>query len=414
MNGFVLLVIFSFSDIVFWRPVCQTVISPDTTIVSDTSNSFDEIDLKPRFYPGSFYSNTYGFGIGVGIEVQNAVGSGSSLLFAVRPAEHRGLYSASLYTADPYESSVFGFLSVLFGDTGRQRFWGLGPYSSRSNLVYVERKYIEVETRLGLRPHGTQLILQPGLQFVYSNAIDYQIEGNLSDLDPASIENLQSLLSDQNDEIPGVAIGFETALDSRDSMAGTRHGMLLQATAYRWWLFTRQVSAYNRFSLSSYGFIPISRKGTLALRAVLMLTRAQPRTDIPFFFLPRLDRRLIPGFPSYRFYDRDVLVFGAEYRHHLLNILDLTGIEVLFSLNAGSVYQNVFNDFAASVSLKKDLRKENPVPSLRPTAGLGFRLFSASADRVYFTGMLGLSAEGFSLLTFRFVSDLYTSTSILR
>lgn len=393
------------SEVLAWH---QT--PPDTTSIRS------EVRIRPRFYPQTLFSNTYGAGIGVGLEIQNLLNEGSSLLLTAQPSVHRGLYSASFYTGDPYTERVYGYLGAGFVDTGRQRYWGIGPFSDRSDLVHVEHERFELEGRVGIYIRERAFLVQPSIKFLHQTVQDFTEPSDdaVENMDPASVNHLLYVTDERNDLLLGAAYGIELIADHRDRVETPRRGTLLEAGVYRYSSFNRPGLNFQRYVAAAYGFMPITTRGTLGLRAVSILTRNDGDDAIPFYMLLPLDRHLLPGYPSQRFFSNDILAFGIEYGHLLFSVLDDFGFEGILSLNVAGAYHNIFREFEPGLTFRKTLNPEDRPFYLRPSAGIGARILSLRRDRSYITGMMAVSAEGISFLTVRFVHDLRRRTTPIR
>jgi len=413
MNGsflFLCIWMLAISSLRYENSQAQPQVHPDTA-----SNRF-EIEIKPRVYPEALFSTTFGIGIGVGLEIQNLLRGGSSLLLLAQPSVHRGLYTASFFTGNPYEERLFGYLGAGFVDTGRQRYWGLGPFTDRSDLVHVEHERFELEGRIGYYLKEGALLIQPSVKFVHQTVQDFteRNEDAIENMDPISVDHLYYVTDERNDRILRAAYGVELILDHRDRLETSRRGTLLEAEVYRYNSLNRPGPSFQRYLAAAYWFLPVTTRSTLGFRAVSILTRNDGPDPIPFYMLVPLDRHLIPGYPSQRFFSNDILAFGVEYGHQLLSVFQDFGLEGIVSLHAAGAYHNVFKEFEPGLTFRKTLNPEERQFYLRPTVGIGARILSLRRDRAYITGMAALSAEGISFLTLRFIHDLRRRTTPIR
>jgi hypothetical protein len=82
--------------------------------------------------------------------------------------------------------------------------------------------------------------------------------------------------------------------------------------------------SFRRLDADAAEYIPLLHKNwVLALRGRAVLTETAAGQDVPFYLLPSLGgSTTLRGFLDYRFRDRDLLLFNAEYRWPLLRALD--------------------------------------------------------------------------------------------
>ena len=124
----------------------------------------------------------------------------------------------------------------------------------------------------------------------------------------------------------------------------------------------------------------------LALRGRAVLTQTAAGQDVPFYLLPTLGgTNTLRGFLDYRFRDRDLLLFNAEYRWPFFRALDGalfydTGT-VAPSAQALSM-RRAHSDYGAGVRLHSTKRTLLRVDVAR----------SAEGNRVFFSFTAPLSA----------------------
>jgi hypothetical protein len=135
---------------------------------------------------------------------------------------------------------------------------------------------------------------------------------------------------------------------------------------------------YTRFNVESQQYIPF-RHGyqVLALREFVTLTYTPGENEIPFYEMETLGgSRTLRGFNSFRFRDRNAVLFNAEYRWNIFRPLDLA----LF-VDAGHVFREV-----------EDLALE--ADEFELSYGLGFRI--KAQQRVIGRFDIAYSREGIS------------------
>lgn len=144
----------------------------------------------------------------------------------------------------------------------------------------------------------------------------------------------------------------------------------------------------------------------LSLRALTRRTEADGDLVVPFYLMPSLDGRLLPGYAWNRFFGNDLFVVTAEYAVPLFQLFDSAAMDELFSIGAGSVYDDIFEQFEGSIAVD-DIRAaaSNAYP-LRPSVAVGFHLQSFSTNAWNVRALLGWGTEGIRLVKFGFIRDL--------
>ena len=72
---------------------------------------------------------------------------------------------------------------------------------------------------------------------------------------------------------------------------------------------------FQRVDAEVQRFIPILRDNwVIALRGLVSTTTTADGNDVPFFLLPALGGHTLRGYPSWRFRDRNRVLFTGEYR----------------------------------------------------------------------------------------------------
>jgi outer membrane protein assembly factor BamA len=162
--------------------------------------------------------------------------------------------------------------------------------------------------------------------------------------------------------------------DYRDEPGNPRAGGRYMA---KWSSF--QDRNLGRYDFSQYEmevqqyFSFFNQRRVIALRAKTTFTQTGDGQQVPFYMLPTLGgSEDLRGFADFRFRDRNMVVFNAEYRWEAFSGLDLA----LFA-DAGQV--------AASA---RDIR----VRDMKTAAGIGFRF--NTAKKVFYRVDVGFSQEG--------------------
>ncbi len=372
------------------------------------------VALGFKFYPEALWSSSAGIGVGVGLEFENLIHPGSELLLTAEPAWHRGLYSASFFTADPYEAPAYGMLGVFYRDDGAYYFFGLGPGSSKDNRVAVEFRALETEARVGLYALDHRLLIQPNVRYHRLDTNDFRDKDPraFEQMDPESRRmllflkgNMDTGFGERWETLDGFSLGMDLAYDRRDDPKLTRKGVLLTLTGR--YFVSRQPSdiQFGVYGLGVYGFVPLSARGdVLALRALAMTTDDRSDFPLPFYLLPTLGKSLVTAFSSNRFVGDDLLLLTAEYRRPLFNGFNVMGMEGVVGVSAGNVYDNFFDQFELGLSFDRDMAPGQVRYALRPAVEMGVRLLKF--DEVFLTAMLGYSAEGIGLNLTKFIHPL--------
>jgi Omp85 superfamily domain len=202
-------------------------------------------------------------------------------------------------------------------DFPSEDFFGLGPDSSRDNeVIYGLRNTV-------LGGYGTYRPI-PWLNL--TGAVDYLNP----DIDAISEEDSLLRVFSPADA-PGVLVQpefyrYSAAVDvnRRVPLGNPRRGGRYAVTYYRYDDTQSDLFSFNRVDVDLQQYIPLVRdRRLLALRARAVTTDADAGGEVPFYFQPTLggpdDLR---GFRNFRFRDRNVLLFQAEYRWEIFTAVD--------------------------------------------------------------------------------------------
>lgn len=373
--------------------------SADTTRRSD-----DRLETEFKIYPSPIWGKTAGFSAGVGYEIDNLFFPDSRILATAKPGQYLGRYTLTYFAADAFKSPVYGLANLYYETTGHQWYYGLGPSSSRDDLVAVEKNMVEVEIRAGVQPFDRKFFIQPVAQFVRYDVKDFQSERNgaLARLSPESLENL---VISTNRVFEGMGYGLAAGVDLLDNPVRPKQGLYLQGFATRYDFSEPSGLAYDQFGAFAHAFLPF-RDNTVAFRAVMQITRNEGDVDIPFFLLPSLHGRLLPGYSWNRFFGNDLFALQVEYAVPVFDVLNWAALDALISLGAANVYDDLFQQFKPAVAFDRDLGRSRDTYPLRPSAAIGFRIESFSRHDFNLRVLLGWGTEGVRLVRFGFVQDL--------
>ena len=375
----------------------------------DDSTEAHEFDTSFKIYPSPIWSRTAGFSAGVGFEMDNLLMPGGRFLATVKPGQHLGRYTATYFAKDAFLDPLYGLANVYFETTGHQWFYGLGPASSPDNKVAVEKQMLEAEVRLGVQPFGRRLQIQPMIKYIHHRSVRFEDwdEGAVDRLDPESRENLlfSTGVGGAPETQEGIAYGAMAGIDLRDRAVRPRRGILLQVTAQRFDFSSPAGLAYDQVGIYGYGFVPV-RSGTLGLRAVTLLTDQRSAVTIPFYLLPSLHGRILPGYSWDRFFGPDLFAMTLEYQLPLFNIFDVAALDWLFSVGAGNVYDDLFDQFDADLTFEDRIERGASSIPLRPSISTGFDFFTFDRRGFDVRVLLGWGTEGIRLVKFEFIHDL--------
>lgn len=388
---------------------------------SDTSSHVrTPIDARPKLFLTPIWSRTTGFGIGGGLEVDHLIRAGTRLRVVARPGQHVGRYGVTFYTSDPHRARLYGIVNGYYETTGRQWYYGLGPASDASTRFTVERSRVEAELRAGATWLDGRLFVQPLLRLTQHRVEGFRPwkDASLDALREQSRTNLLfttggSDLTGEGTVFSGVWYGLSAGFDTRTELNRPERGLLVQATAERYAPTGGPEVRLDRIGGAAYVFVPTGRfipigpgGQVLAFRLLVEHARARGQQPVPFFFLPSLGAAEIAGFGRDRFFGNDLLALGLEYHILLFDAFGIAGIEGLFSLHAGNVYDDLTEQFTPRLTFEKHLEAGAGTVPLRPALGVGMRVVSLFDDRVYMQATVGLTPEGFGYAGFSFVSDL--------
>lgn len=377
----------------------------------------DPITIRPRLAPSALYSNTSGFGIAGGIAVENAGWQGSQAALDLRLSQRFQGVAFSLFTSDPFESPLYGLVSAEASQTTRRRYYGVGPFTQEANQLFLDYRSMRAEARVGSYPLGnTGLYLQPGVRFLYDNLrkVEESQEGTLerfAEDDPASLLAVESVTDQKR---YGASVGLQVASDLRDWRSYPRRGTFVSVEGRRFFSMDGSGLQFNRLAISTLGYLPIEGRTALVGRSNLVLTRGSGGDDVPFFYLPVLDTRLLTAYPPDRFVGRDVLALGGGIRFPIADFIGVYGVDALVMGYLGNAYDNVFDQVSADITFDDaGLERDGTVP-FRPALGLGLGIVNLDKERVVLGGLIGLSPEGLSVASLRIAYDLRDARPLFR
>ena len=378
---------------------------------ADTTDSEDfGIETQFKVYPSPIWGRTAGFAAGVGYEVQNLMIPESRLLATAKPGQFLGRYTLTYFAADPFKAPLYGLANVYYETTGHQWYYGLGPASARSAQMAVEKHMVEAEARLGFQLLNRRIFAQPVVKYLRHDVDGFEAydKGATAKLSAESLSNLLSaagMAPNSTDFYEGFGYGLSAGVDLRDNPIRTRKGLLVQGFANRYDFGGTPELAYDQYGLSAYAFAPVGLN-TLALRVNTQLTSDQGGAVIPFFLLPSLHGRMLPGYSWDRFFGMDLFAVNVEYIVPLFDLYRWVAMDALLSLGAANVYDDISEQFEPAVSFDKRLEPGREKYPLRPSAAAGFQVESFTRFDLDIRVLVGWGTEGIRLVKFGFVQDL--------
>jgi outer membrane translocation and assembly module TamA len=117
----------------------------------------------------------------------------------------------------------------------------------------------------------------------------------------------------QPDLLVGTAtVNYEDAAPPGRPQAGGRY----EASLSRYWGRGTSTDDFVRFDLDLRHYLAVVTEGhVVALRAAASMTGALGQAQVPFYYLPRLGGgNSLRAVQHFRFYDRNSVLFQAEYR----------------------------------------------------------------------------------------------------
>lgn len=381
-----------------------------------------DIEVRPRVAPSALYSSNYGFGIGGGVGIRNLGWDGSDLVVDLRVQQRNLSTTVTLFTNDPYDSSVYGLVSGGGSTTGRRRYYGLGPNTLKEEEVYLYHDAAQAEARLGVYPLGsTALLLQPSARFLFDHSggvNEDASEGTLAQFSETSREAVEIA---QDRDRYGLSLGLEVATDLRDWPSYPTSGSFLTVEARRFFAFDESELQMDRYSATAIGYFPIQGRTTFILRGVGILTRSGDADGdglsdpIPFYYLPTLDDRVATAFRQDRLTGRDVGAVGAGIRWPVFDFLGVYGIDALAMGFLGNAYDDIFTQFEPRVSFSEQaLPGPDGRAPLRPALGLGLGVVNLDKERVVIGGLVGIGPGGITLATLQIAYDLRDARPLFR
>jgi hypothetical protein len=223
-----------------------------------------------------------------------------------------------------------GQFTVLAGyrEATQGPFFGLGMDSLEANRVHFGFQQPFAQALLAYRPNRRHLALHGGFEWMRWQ----EIPGSG---DAASIDTRYT-----PETLPGVGADVEylhsqaqLAFDWRPAPGYARRGGFYAVTAHDY-TDRNDEFGFERLDAEIIQHAPILREAwTISLRAHTSTTHDKDAQQIPYFFLPTVGGgNDLRGWSSYRFRDRNSILFQAEWRIQVNRFLDTA-----FFYDAGKV-----------------------------------------------------------------------------
>ena len=276
-------------------------------------------------------------------------------------------------------------LAVHFNATHRNYsqidYFGPGPASSKDNRTDYRLEDTSVDGALGVKPFR---------HFELGGSAGYQwinIGPGTSGSFPSTDQVFAPIITPGIDQQTNfLRYGPYAQVDYLDNPAAPASGGLY-TFEYTWYRDQKlNLHDFQRIDAEFQQYFPFFNKTrVLALRAKTTLTDAETNQIIPFYMQPILGgSEDLRGFLPFRFYDNNSLLTNAEYRWHVISILDMA----VFG-DAGKVFPR---------------RGELNFSHMQTDAGIGFR-FNLKGQQFLRVDIAG-SREGFRVW-FKF-NDIFT------
>jgi hypothetical protein len=343
----------------------------------------DDRGVNLRVYPADVWSPRVGAGAGLGLVGHNLVRRHDQWLLTAAPALHEQVATAAFASANPRRARRYVLVDTRALHTDRD--W-LGPAGRRT---VFERSALQARLRGGQWVFNHRLLLQPYLAGSHHvvDAVNRPPTGSVPDA---------GLFPKAEEQQTGLRAGIDVRYDTRNRRLPATRGVLLQGSWARYVSLDATDLQFDQVDLDAHGYVPIGGLHRLALRASLTLTRSRADAPVPSYLLPTLGASVVPGWARGRFVGPDRLITTLLYRFPILHVEDLVSIEGHVGGHLASTYDNVFQDFATTVSFDDDQTLGKTTQPLRPAASAGLRFAIPSRPHATLELGVGVSPEGTS------------------
>jgi outer membrane protein assembly factor BamA len=349
----------------------ENLTKPTRTFLERALQNFKEKRAMERFQEGfhGFHPiiggirSGSGFGGGTYVETEGVRASGQVSIKGYQKYEVR-------FTAPRvYSDLFFADFRATHRNFPQERFFGIGQNSRKEDETNYRLEDTNYLGRFGLKPAKH---VKAGF---LAGWLDTNVGSGTSQLKP-SIEQVF-----QADDAPALAnqpnyfqMGLFFDADYRDQPGNPRSGGHYLAS---WTSFQdHKLSKYDfaQYDIEAQQYIPFfNKRRVIALRAKSTFQQTSPGQEVPFFMQPTLGgSEDLRGYREFRFRDRNMVVFNAEYRWEAFSGLDLA----------------LFGDAGQVAPRPSELRFSD----FQTAYGVGFRFNSEKS--VFLRVDLGFSREG--------------------
>jgi outer membrane protein assembly factor BamA len=344
---------------------------PTRTFMERALMQFKERRVMERFYEGF-----HGFHpIVGGIRSGSGLGGGTYV-------DMKGIRASGQVSLKGYQKYEIRFTAprmpqdLLFADfrathrnLPQERFFGIGQNSSKQDQTSFRLEDTNYIGRFGFTPS----------QHVKAGVLAGWLETNVGSGTYRRSPSIEQVFG--SGEAPGIVdqpnylqAGAFFEADFRDQPGNPRSGGRYAAS---WTSFQdRKLGQYDfgQYDVEVQQYFPFfNQRRVIAVRAKTTLTQTASGQEVPFFMQPTLGgSEDLRGFREYRFRDRNMVVFNAEYRWEAFSGLDLAA----------------FADAGQVAPKPEDLR----FADFQKSYGAGFRFNTEKS--VFLRVDLGFSNEG--------------------
>ena len=264
-----------------------------------------------------------GSGIALGPAFSNKFNDGGFVqLKAVYSIRKFWVLQARYDTRRFWKDRAITISRLRYYDAPELSLYALGPDSPDARVEYGEKK-LEASSVLQLRP-------TPAGRF----SAGFGFERFRVGADPLPVV----IVNDQPTEplpLPGVDIRprfahlFGSAgYDTRLSPDYSRNGRFAEVELHHYHDWNDGLGSFHRVDTSLEQLIPThGSRGVIGVGLQTFFTFDSGDGTVPFYMMPTLGGgNLLRAFPSYRFRDRDAMLFKGEYRWAVHKMIDVAGI----------------------------------------------------------------------------------------
>jgi hypothetical protein len=264
----------------------------------------------PRFYP--FFGSVYPGGLlAVGPGYRQAIGDTALLdVHGAWSIRNYKLADATLRLPELADRRVRFTLRANYIDAPSVSYYGRGNDSREEDRVTFAYQPTSAEAIVRIRP-VRPLVMSGGVQRLETN-ID---RGSGS---PAPIDDRfgPADLAGFGEDLTFTRTHASIGIDWRDAPGYSRRGGLYQVQWFDYRAADGRPYDFRRVDAEIVQFIPVMQANwVFVLRGLASVTETDDGQEVPFYLLPDLGGSgELPGYPSWRFRDRNRILVSGEYR----------------------------------------------------------------------------------------------------